>query len=152
MWDPKHNIMGTKKENWMERTCIENGRRSTSKESTRRNPWREEKPRSTDEKMERRTGINKPSAYMKRRRLIKITLFSKFINHYLSNVDALCNTVTCSYVQWIPNRHLTITNTWSSMAKKKSKGFHRLCLSTFNFLRMNNTTALHAEHVKCECL
>ena len=31
MWDPKHNILSTKKENWMERTCIENGRRSTSK-------------------------------------------------------------------------------------------------------------------------
>jgi acetyl-CoA carboxylase alpha subunit len=28
----------------------------------------EEKPRSTDEKMERRAGINRPSAYRKRRR------------------------------------------------------------------------------------
>ena len=41
----------------MERTHIEDGRRPTSKESTWRNPWRGEKPRSTDEKMERRTGI-----------------------------------------------------------------------------------------------
>jgi len=52
----------------MERTRIENGRRSTSKESTRRNPCRKEKPRSTVEKMERGTGLNKPPAYMKRRR------------------------------------------------------------------------------------
>ena len=52
----------------MERTYIENGRRSTSKESTRRNPYGKEKPRSTVEKMERRTGLNKPPAYMKRRR------------------------------------------------------------------------------------
>ena len=52
----------------MERTYIENGRRSTSKESTRWNPCRKEKPRSTVEKMERRTGLNKPPAYMKRRR------------------------------------------------------------------------------------
>jgi acetyl-CoA carboxylase alpha subunit len=29
----------------------------------------EEKPRSTDEKMERRAGINRPSAYKKRRKL-----------------------------------------------------------------------------------
>ena len=36
---------------------IENGRRSTSKESPWRDPWREEKPRLTNEKMERRTGI-----------------------------------------------------------------------------------------------
>jgi acetyl-CoA carboxylase alpha subunit len=28
----------------------------------------EEKPRSTDEKMERRAGINRPSAYRKRRK------------------------------------------------------------------------------------
>ena len=41
----------------MEHAHIENGRRSTSKESPRQDPWREEKPRSTDEKMERRTGI-----------------------------------------------------------------------------------------------
>ena len=34
----------------------------------RRNPCRKEKPRSTVEKMERRTGLNKPPAYMKRRR------------------------------------------------------------------------------------
>ena len=60
--------MGTKKENWMERTYIESGRRSTSKESTRRNPCRKEKPRSTVEKMDRRTGLNKPPAYIKRRR------------------------------------------------------------------------------------
>ena len=52
----------------MKRTYIENGRRSTSKEITRRNPCRKEKPRSTVEKMERRTGLNKPPAYMKRRR------------------------------------------------------------------------------------
>ena len=52
----------------MERTHFENGRRSTSKESTRRNPCRKEKPRSTVEKMERRTGLNKPPAYMKRKR------------------------------------------------------------------------------------
>ena len=49
----------------MERTYIENGRRLTSKESTRRNPCRKEKPRSTVEKMERSTGLNKPPAYMK---------------------------------------------------------------------------------------
>ena len=100
----------------MQRTHIEDGRQPTSKESTWRNPWREEKPRSTNEKMERRTGINRPSAYKKRRRII-------------------------------PNRHLTITNTWSPMTKKNLKGFHRLSLSTFNFLRMNNTTTLHAECV-----
>ena len=41
----------------MEHVHIENGRRSTSKGSTWRDPWREEKPRSTDEKMERRTVI-----------------------------------------------------------------------------------------------
>ena len=58
----------------MERTHIENGRRSTSKESTRRNPCRKEKPRSTVEKMERRTGLNKPPAYMKRRRRRKLSL------------------------------------------------------------------------------
>ena len=52
----------------MGRTCIENGRRSTGKESTRRNPCRKEKPRSTVEKMERRTGLNKPPSYMKGRR------------------------------------------------------------------------------------
>ena len=68
MWDPKHNIVGTKEKNWMEHAHIENGTRSTSKKSTWRNPWREEKPRSTDEKMERRTGINRPPAYKKRRR------------------------------------------------------------------------------------
>jgi hypothetical protein len=82
---------------------------------------------------------------------ITIILFSKFINKYLSNVDALCNSVTCNYVQWIPIRHLTITNTWSPITKKNLKGFHRLSLSTFNCLRMNNTTALQAEHVKCKC-
>ena len=52
----------------MERTYIENDRRSTSKESARRNPCRKERPRSTVEKMERRTGLNKPPAYMKRRK------------------------------------------------------------------------------------
>ena len=67
-WYPKRNIVGTKEKNWMERTHIDDGRRPTSKESTWRNPWREEKPRSTEEKMERRTGINRPSAYKKRRR------------------------------------------------------------------------------------
>ena len=35
-------------------------------------PERKEKPRSTDEKMERRTGINKPLAYTKRRRRRRI--------------------------------------------------------------------------------
>jgi hypothetical protein len=39
-----------------------------------------------------------------------------------------------------------------SQKKKKSKAFHRLSLSTFNFLRMNNATALYPEYVKCECL
>ena len=34
MWDPKHNIVGTKEKNRMEHAHIENGRRSTSKEST----------------------------------------------------------------------------------------------------------------------
>ena len=57
MWDPNHNIAGTKEKNRMEHAHIENGRRSTGKESTWGDPWREEKPRSTDEKMERRTGI-----------------------------------------------------------------------------------------------
>ena len=44
--------------------------------------WKE-KPRSTDEKMERRTGINKPSAYTKRRsseirtKLIKCTVWAE---------------------------------------------------------------------------
>jgi len=57
----------------MERTYIENGRRLTSKESTRRNPCRKEKPRSTVEKMERRAGLNKPPAYIKRRRRRRIT-------------------------------------------------------------------------------
>ena len=52
----------------MEQTYIENGRRPNSKESTQRNPSREEKLRSTVEKMERGTGLNKPPAYMKRRR------------------------------------------------------------------------------------
>jgi len=52
----------------MERTYIENGRRLTSKESTRRNPCRKGKPRLTIEKMERRTGLNKPPTYIKRRR------------------------------------------------------------------------------------
>ena len=62
----------------MERTYIENGRRSTSKESTRRNPCGKEKPRSTVEKMERHTGLNKPPAYMKRRRKL-VFLFTQFI-------------------------------------------------------------------------
>ena len=64
----KHNIVGTKEKNRMEHAHIENGRRSTSKKSSWRNPWREETPRSTDEKMETRTGINRPPAYKKRRR------------------------------------------------------------------------------------
>ena len=34
MWDPKHNIVGTKEKNRMEHAHIENGRRSTSKKST----------------------------------------------------------------------------------------------------------------------
>ena len=57
MWDTEHNIAGTKEKNRMEHAHIENGRRSASKESTWRDPWREDKLRSTDEKMERRTGI-----------------------------------------------------------------------------------------------
>ena len=57
MWDPKHYIVGTKEKNRMEHAHIESGRRSTGKGSPWRDPWREEKPRSTDEKMERRTGI-----------------------------------------------------------------------------------------------
>ena len=65
MWDPKHNIVGTKEKNRMEHAHIENGRRSISKESTWRDPWREEKPRSTDEKMERRIGI---TGYQSKRR------------------------------------------------------------------------------------
>ena len=81
MWDPKHNIMGAKKENWIERTHIENGRRSTSKESTRRNPCRKEKPRSTVEKMERRTGLNKPPAYMKRRRRRRLSELSSYSSY-----------------------------------------------------------------------
>ena len=52
----------------MERTHIEKGGRSTTKESTRGNPWKKEKPRSTVEKMERLTGLNKLPAYMKRRK------------------------------------------------------------------------------------
>ena len=64
MWDTKHNIVGTKK-NRMEHAHIENGRRSIGKKSPWRDPWREEKPRSTDEKMERRTGI---TAYQPKRR------------------------------------------------------------------------------------
>ena len=68
MWDSKHNIVGTKEKNRMEHAHIENGRRSTSKKSSWRNPWREETPRSTDEKMERRTWIYRPPAYKKRRR------------------------------------------------------------------------------------
>ena len=34
MWDPKHNIVGTKEKNRMEHAHIENGRRSTSKKSS----------------------------------------------------------------------------------------------------------------------
>ena len=68
----------------MERTYIENGRRSTSKENTRRNPCRKEKPRSTVEKMERRTGLNKPPAYMKRRRREEDNIFN-FRVHFSSS-------------------------------------------------------------------
>ena len=86
--------------NWMERTCIENGRRSTRKESRRRNPWREEKPRSTDEKMERRTGINKPSAYMKRRRRLNVNPAKCKTGHYQNNSTRLqIKALTCDNKQ-----------------------------------------------------
>jgi hypothetical protein len=54
----------------MERTHIEKGGRSTTKESTRGNPWKKENPRSTVEKMERLTGLNKLPAYMKRKKTL----------------------------------------------------------------------------------
>ena len=52
-----------------------NGGRSLGKEGPWRNPCREEKPRSANEKMERRTGVNRSLTYKKRRRSIIINLY-----------------------------------------------------------------------------
>ena len=80
MWDTKHNIVGTKEKNRMEHAHIENGRRSTSKESPWQDPWREEKPRSTDGKMERRTGIT--GHWHKRREEENYIIYYTFIIVY----------------------------------------------------------------------
>jgi len=88
--------MGTKKENGVN---IYNGRQSTSKESTWRNPCRKEKPRSTVEKMERRTGLNKPSAYMKRRRRRTSSM------NFCTNPYVLYTSVTSYLLPYVTSQH-----------------------------------------------
>ena len=69
MWDPNNNILGTEEKNRMECAHITNGGRSLSKGGTWRNPCREEKPRTANGRMERRTGVYRSPAYKKRRRI-----------------------------------------------------------------------------------
>ena len=63
MWDPNSNILGKEENNRMECARITNGGRSLSKEGTWRNLCREETLRSANEKMERRTGVDRSPAY-----------------------------------------------------------------------------------------
>jgi hypothetical protein len=51
----------------MEHAHFTDGGRSMSEEGTWRNSRGEEKARTTNEKMERHTGVNRSSAYKKRR-------------------------------------------------------------------------------------
>jgi hypothetical protein len=57
--------LGTEKKNGMEPAHITTDGRSINEEGTRQNPHGEEKPRKTNEKMDRHTGVNRSSAYKK---------------------------------------------------------------------------------------